>query len=75
MHKTKIDANRFRKVVAAAKSGSWLERVVTMMDEDLNPVDIVPLGAPAWIVVDDAYNVTVLHIARNGVISEVEERE
>lgn len=67
-----IPQDEFNAIIKAARRGGWTERATTFLDTDLNVTKCL-FEDGAYIVVDDAYAVTVLRIDGNGFVSEIKE--
>lgn len=67
-----IQPEDFKAIVKAARKGGWTERATTVLDTDLNVTKCL-FGDGGYIVVDDAYDVTVLRIDEGGFVSEIKE--
>lgn len=67
-----IQADDFKAIVKAAHKGTWTERVTTVLDVDLNVTKCL-FGDGGYIVVDDAYDITVLRIDEHGFVSQIKE--
>ena len=72
MNITYIPQDEFKAITKAARKGGWTERAVTVLDKDLNVTKCI-FGDGGYIVVDDAYNITVLHVDEGGFVSTVME--
>lgn len=62
----------FKAIVKAARRGGWTERATTVLDTDLNVTKCL-FGDGGYIVVDDAYAITVLRVDEHGFVSEIKE--
>lgn len=62
-----IQAEDFKAIVKAAHKG-----VTTVLDTDLNVTKCL-FGDGGYIVVDDAYDITVLRIDEHGFVSQIKE--
>ena len=67
-----IQPEDFKAITKAAHKGNWTERAITALDKDLNKTKCLH-GGGGYIVVDDAYAVTVLHVDERGFVSTVME--
>ena len=59
-------------IIKAADKGGWTDRAVTVLDMDLNRTKCL-FSDGGYIVVDDAYEATVLYIDENGFVHTVED--
>lgn len=71
---TYIPQDEFKAIVKAAHKGGWTERATTVLDISLCKSKCL-FEDGGYIVVDDAYAVTVLHINENGFVREIKEIE
>lgn len=67
-----IPQDEFKPIVKAARKGGWTERATTVLDKDLNVTKCIHHDG-GYIVVDDAYAITVLRIDEHGFVSEIKE--
>ena len=67
-----VQPKDFKAIVKAARKGGWTERATTVLDTDLNVTKCI-FGDGGYIVVDDAYAITVLRIDEHGFVSEIKE--
>lgn len=67
-----IPNDEFKAIAKAARKGGWTERAVTIMDTDLAKSNCI-FEDGGYIVIDDAYSMTVLRIDDNGFVSEIKE--
>lgn len=67
-----IQPEDFKAITKAAHKGGWTERAVTVLDKDLNKTKCLH-GGEGYVVVDDAYAITVLRIDEGGFVSEIKE--
>lgn len=72
MNITYIPQDEFKVIVKAAHKGGWTERATTVLDKDLNVTKCIHHDG-GYIVVDDAYTITVLHVDEHGFVSEIKE--
>lgn len=70
----RIPTETFKAITKAAHKGGWTERAVTVMDTDCNRSTCL-FEDGGYIVIDDAYDITVLRIDTNGFVSLVKEAE
>lgn len=70
MDKHIVSTERFEAILKVAHKGGWAERAVTVLDADLNKTKCL-FPPETFLVVEDAYDVTILRIDENGFISEV----
>ena len=68
----RIPTETFKAITKAAHKGGWTERAVTVLDTDLAKSKCL-FEDGGYIVVDDAYDITVLRIDENGFVSEIKE--
>lgn len=61
-----ITDEAYERLLGAADTGSYSRRAVTMLDDQHNVTDRVVPGKLHWIVVEDAYDATVLCIQHDG---------
>lgn len=69
-----VSTKDFNTLVRAAYKGGWTERATTVLDNDFNKTKCIHHDG-GYVVVDDAYAITILHIDENGFVSEVREAE
>jgi hypothetical protein len=69
-----VSYDTFKALVAAANKGSWTERAITILDKDFMKSNCIHHDG-GYVVVDDAYDITVLHIDEHGFVSEVMEED
>lgn len=69
-----IPQDEFKPIVKAAHKGGWTERATTVLDKDLNVTKCIHHDG-GYIVVDDAYAITVLRIDEGGFVSEIKEAD
>lgn len=67
-----VPTDEFNAIVKAARKGGWTERAVTVLDTDLAKSNCL-FEDGGYIVIADAYNITVLRIDENGFVSEIKE--
>lgn len=67
-----IPQDEFNAIIKAARKGGWTERATTILDKDFNVTKCL-FGDGGYIVVDDAYAITVLRIDEHGFVSEIKE--
>ena len=67
-----VQPEDFKAIVKAARKGGWTERATTVLDTDLNVTKCLH-GGEGYIVIDDAYAITVLRIDEHGFVSEIRE--
>ena len=68
----RISTELFKVLTKAAHKGGWTERAVTVLDTDLAKSKCL-FEDGGYIVIDDAYAVTVLRIDESGFVSEIKE--
>lgn len=67
-----IPQDEFKAITKAARKGGWTERATTVLDKGFNVTKCL-FGDGGYIVVDDAYDITVLRIDEHGFVSEIRE--
>ena len=67
-----IPAEDFKAIVKAARKGGWTERAVTVLDKDFSVTKCIHHDG-GYVVIDDAYSITVLRIDEHGFVSEIKE--
>lgn len=67
-----IQPEDFKAITKAAHKGGWAERATTVLDKDLNVTKCLH-GGEGYVVIDDAYAITVLRIDEGGFVSEIKE--
>jgi hypothetical protein len=67
-----IPSDEFKAIAKSARKGGWTERAVTVMGTDLAKSNCL-FEDGGYIVIDDAYSMTVLRIDTNGFVSEIKE--
>ena len=67
-----IQPEDFKAITKAAHKGGWTERATTVLDKDLNVTKCIHHDG-GYVVVDDAYAITVLRIDEGGFVSEIRE--
>lgn len=67
-----IPQDEFKAITKAAHKGGWTERATTVLDTDLARSNCI-FADGGYIVIDDAYAITVLRIDEGGFVSEIKE--
>lgn len=70
MDKFHVSLERLEDILKASIKGGWSQRGVTVLDTDLNRSKCV-FPPETFVVVEDAYDVTVLRIDEHGFVTEV----